>query len=350
MSRRPFRFLWITDPWDTLDHPNDTTLRLAEEALRLGHESHWCDLRTLTLKEGKIRLQAQRILAVHPAASSSGSGLPRSRDCFQLSSPTWQAPSEFDSVHYRTDPPVDLHYLHPLQLLALGLRSQGKTELVNPFEILTGRSEKWIALEVSPIAQVFPPSCVSALWAELDYFGRKHGRAVLKPLHQAQSKGIEKLEWGTPSKRAQARKKLAEATEQFQRPVLLQKYLKGIEKGEQRLWFLDGRLLTFVRKLPLQGDFRVDMDRGSRIVRSRLTAREKAAALKIGKFLKAHQIRLAAIDLIDGYATDFNFTSPGLLVPIENLLGKNYARPIIEALTHRAPSSRARASRRKTRA
>ena len=34
-KKRP-QLLWMTDPWETLDHPRDTSLRLVEEYLRMG--------------------------------------------------------------------------------------------------------------------------------------------------------------------------------------------------------------------------------------------------------------------------------------------------------------------------
>jgi hypothetical protein len=41
---------------------------------------------------------------------------------------------------------------------------------------------------------------------------------------------------------------------------------------------------------------------------------------------------MAAIDLIADQVTDFNFTSPGLLVQMESLLGRNLAQPIVKSL------------------
>jgi glutathione synthase/RimK-type ligase-like ATP-grasp enzyme len=113
---------------------------------------------------------------------------------------------------------------------------------------------------------------------------------------------------------------------------MLQRFLAGIRNGEQRLWFLDGKLLAAACKRPKAGEFKIDMDRGGTVATTKLSAREKKAALKIGKHLRARGIRLAAVDLIEGYVTDFNFTSPGLLVQMEALLGENLAKPVIRAL------------------
>lgn len=326
------RFLWVTDSWETLDHPRDTTLRLAQEALLLGHESHWCSYRSIRIEGGKCLLDARRIRQVGPS---------REPGDFQFVETRSASPAEFDSIHYRVDPPVDLSYLQPLQLLVTGLAASRRSgrrraELVNPADVLFLGNEK---LEPALLGALMPPMVVSSRWDDLARFGSEHGRTVLKPLHQAQSKGVELIDWGSPDRMMQmheARVKLESATEHFTRPILLQKFLDGIQtRGETRLWFLDGKLLAAIQKHPLENDFRVNVDRGSRLAPARLNRREKVAALRIGKHLRTRKIRLAAVDLIDGQITDFNFTSPGLIVQMEAITGKNLARAIISALARK---------------
>jgi glutathione synthase len=322
-------FLWITDPWSTLDHPLDTTLRLAQETLAQGHSSYWCDVRSIRAEGEKIRLDAAPIRAI---------GAKRRESDFKLGPLKSHAPTDFDQLHYRVDPPVDLAYLHPLQILLLGLPGRASGRLVNPGAVLLAANEK---IEAGPLA---PPSLASSEWEQLAKFGRAEKKTVLKPLHQAQSKGIELLDWLKDPKRAH--KLLAQATDEFTRPALLQRYLPGIAQGEQRLWFLDGQLLAFVRKLPLQGDFRVNLDQGSRVTRTKLSKSEQATAARIGRQLRTRGIRLAAVDLIENQVTDFNFTSPGLIVQMEAVLGEDLAGPLVRALARGAPRARSAEARR----
>ncbi|MCM2278707.1 MAG: hypothetical protein NDJ89_11590 [Oligoflexia bacterium] len=327
-ARKPFRFLWITDPWNTLDHERDTTLRLAGEALLLGHECYWCDIHGIRWENGAVLVSARRMRAT---ATS-------------LDVATEQPLSHFDSLQYRTDPPVDLGYLQPLQLLLAGSEAR-RLPLTNPAEVLMTANEK---LEAAFLGELMPPGIASSQWEPLALFGAREGLTVLKPLHLAQSRGVELLDWRDEPSRARARAALEKATEGFSRPVLLQRFLKGIEDGETRLWFLDGNLLAQVRKLPLPGDFRVNIDRGSRLVARPLRPAERKIASVIGRHLKRRGIRLAAVDLIEGYVTDFNFTSPGLLLQMERALDLNLARPIIEALAGKpADRSRRKAKRRR---
>ncbi|MGK5084643.1 hypothetical protein WDW37_15210 [Bdellovibrionota bacterium FG-1] len=324
-SATGFRFLWITDSWDSLDHAKDTTLRLAEESLKIGAESYWCSYRDLFWENGQTRILVHRFLKIGPT---------RTPDSFRFSAVRRMIVTDFDSIHYRTDPPIDLTYLHPLLLLTLGLKDGPKrgrrAEIVNPPEMLFGANEK---LEAALLGELMPKSIAASQWAPLETFGKKEGKTVLKPLHQAQSKGIELLHWKTRTEIAQTRACIEKATAGFTQPVLLQRYLSGISEGEKRLWYVDGKLLATIRKLPLPNDFRVNLDRGSRLAATDLTAKEKRIAMKIGKHLRGRGIRLAAVDLIDHQVTDLNFTSPGLIVQMEEILGRNLARVIVERLT-----------------
>ena len=326
-------FLWMTDPWQTLDHPQDTTLRLMEEACLEGFSQAWCDVKTIRFEEGRVVMDVRPVLSITRAtpAGSAPALLPGPLDpgSFRFAPAQVRAPEDFSQLHYRTDPPIDLAYLHPLQLLGLGLRGRTGHEVVNPLNVLFRHNEKF---EAATLPDLMPPSFVSSQWERLLSFGKSEGVTVLKPLHQAQSLGIELLDWRTSSTRDEAKAKLERATSQFNTPVLLQRYLPGIADGEVRLWFLDGKLLAYAKKLPPTGDFRVNMDGGSRLALHTLSEKEKTSVGKISGSLRAHRIRLTAVDLIEGFVTDFNFTSPGLITQMEALLGENLAKPIIRAL------------------
>jgi glutathione synthase len=320
VKKKKRSFLWITDPWNTLDHPKDTTLRLMQEGLERGHPQFWCDVKSLRMENDKTRLDASQLISVDSDRHVTSFEWAEIETCL---------PSDFHLIHYRTDPPVDLAYLHPLQCLALSLRGKKTTQVVNPIEVLCIANEK---LEAAALRDLMPTSIVSSQWERLREFGKKHQRTVLKPLHQAQSQGIELLDWRTEDGCHDANLKLDAATQHFQTPVILQVYLEGIAQGETRLWFLDGKLLAHAKKLPLSGDFRVNIDRGSQLKAMTLSRQEKLKVPKIAKHLRDRKIRLAAVDLIEGYITDFNFTSPGLITQMEAILKENLARSIIDAL------------------
>jgi len=315
------KWLWITDPWDTLDIPNDTSLRLLYAGFELGVEQSWCDVRSIRMEGPQILLDAKSCIEVGLFSES--------KQCTPDGSN-----GGFSKLFYRTDPPVDQSYLHPLQILRLGMKNSKNCELVNPFDVLVSSNEK---MEAFAVDGLMPPSIVSSQFAALFAFCQREKRSVLKPLHLAQSLGVELIDFTNAESTKKSQELIAQATQSFTRPVLIQKYLPGIIKdGETRLWFLDGTLLASARKCPLKNDFRVNMDQGSRLISRPLMSREKKTAAKIARHLKRSKIRLAAVDLIDGLITDFNFTSPGLIVQMESLLNQDLASKIVKRLhSHR---------------
>lgn len=316
--------LWITDPWPTLDHAKDTTLRFIEAADQLGISQAWCDVKSVRLETDRVMLDAARIRNVEPGRGETSFEFEPTRTLGAQ-----QFTQKFTDLHYRTDPPVDQAYLYPLLLLNLALRGTQRSRVVNPLSVLLSLNEK---MEASAIKSLMASSLVSSQWERLQAFGKTSGRTVLKPLNEAQSHGIELLDWRSREGCEDARNLLIQATRNFSIPVILQQFLEGISDGETRLWFLDGRLLTYVKKLPIQGDFRVNLDQGSPLALTELTRKEKTKAAQISKHLKQLKIRMAAVDLIEGYVTDFNFTSPGLIPQMEALLGENLAHSIVKAL------------------
>ncbi len=303
--------LWITDPWDTLDRGQDTTLRLGAEALNRGVPSYWSSPEQL--------LDAPR--GVLKVASFDSVG----------NAPEYQffpAP-HFHQIHYRVDPPVDDQYRKFLdRMLDQGVSA---TQILNPLTLITSQSEKlppFDLLDLAPTHRVIE----SSNDARSAYsFVRSMDSWVSKPMNLAQSMGVK--HWPKPHSEEAFLSILNLETENFNRPLLIEEYLPGIQTGEVRLWFAMGEFIGALKKYPLAGDFRVLIDQGSRIEAHLLLPNESSVATRVGASLKRQKIALAAVDLIDGKISDYNITSPGLLVQLERVHGNvNFAGKIVDLL------------------
>jgi glutathione synthase len=302
-----------------LDHSKDTTLRFAQEALYLGIENSWCNVRSIRLEGGQIKVDTRPILNI---------SYERKRDSFHFGRVRSVSLESFDKIHYRTDPPIDEAYLCPLQLIYSAVPNQ---EIINPFDVLLKKGEKF---EAFYLRGLMPPSVVSSQWEVLLRFGKKERQTVLKPLNEAESRGVHLLDWTSTGAIKKNQNLIKHTTKNYRQMVILQKYLPGIEEGEKRLWFLDGKLLGYIKKYPIKNDFKVNIDAGSAIGATELLKSEQQKVKAIAKHLRENRIRLAAVDLIDGFITDFNFTSPGLIVQMEELLKVNLAKRIIEVTSY----------------
>lgn len=227
----------------------------------------------------------------------------------------------YTQVHYRIDPPVDAHYTDPLKLLVLA-----QLPVVNSAATLLGQSEKLIAHSQAGLA---PPSVVVSTPGALKQARAKlplRGKSlVLKPLFTAQSIGVQRLEPGA-------------VEPDFNQPMLAQIFLPQITReGELRTWWADGQCVGALWKHPLQGDFRVLVDQGSALkLAPKIPPRIQAKFPAVRRLLKTHGIRLAAVDWIGAQISDFNFTSPGLLVQLQELARVPIAQRVISRLANRA--------------
>lgn len=284
----------------------------------MGARCFLAESRTLSLEKGKATARIAEVISIKSPISASE---------VERSAPKWQKIEAYDHFFYRTDPPVDLSYLLPLQILAsVDIGKSARKNRIHPSpHSLFFLNEKWAPARLGAL---FPESLVSAETTKLMEFIHRESKVVLKPLFQAQSKGVAVLEKSHPD----LEKILKTATEQGSIPVILQRYLPGILDGETRLWFVQGKLMAAVRKVPKKGESIIDMDAGGSLEVAKLTSAEKKATLQIGGLLREEKILWAAVDLIDGKITDFNHTSPGLLVAMEKLLNKNLARLALKPL------------------
>jgi glutathione synthase len=91
--------------------------------------------------------------------------------------------------------------------------------------------------------------------------------------------------------------------------------------------------------VPQQGEARSNMHAGGRPELSDLTAREREICAAIGPALKARDLIFVGIDVIGGYLTEINVTSPTGIREVKRFGGPDIAPLIWDAIERRrAPS------------
>lgn len=314
------RMLWITDPWSTLTHDQDTTLRLIQEAIGLGIQTFWSSSDLVLNTESPNTLNVFPCLA--PLSSSSAPS--EAINGIEIQ------PSTLHLIHYRVDPPVDFNYISLVDAI---LERDSSARIMSPPDILKFQSEKLPPKELSQytprLKAVYLPEDVAAAYAifKSDEF------MVTKPLNEAQSKGVKKTT--VPSNVSDFEKWIQIETQNFANPIVVQEFLPQVDEGEVRMWFAAGEFVAALKKFPKSGDFRVLIDEGSKVEAYTLTASEQLAADAVGQMLKKQGVMMAAIDLIGGKISDYNITSPGLLIQLEKVHGgKNFAKIVLEKIVN----------------
>jgi glutathione synthase len=314
MNSRP-KSLWILDPLEKLRIETDTSILLMNEALRQG----WavCSVPDFDIFRDNRGLRGPARRHERPITPAI-LGEPEITEDLDLES--------FDLVVIRKDPPFDETYLALLLLLS-GLR---RPLVVNRPGTLLRRNEK---LSIFLFPEYITSTLVTSSPARIREFVRAEGgTAVLKPLFSCSGRGVHLLRSGGDD----PAEVIAEATGGGVRPVMIQRYLAGVTAGETRVFLLEDRILSAIRKVPAPGSFKANFDSGARGEPHRLTPREREICFRVGNFCLREGIYLSALDLIDGCLSEFNITSPGLLVESNRVNRTAAQTEVIKLLADRA--------------
>ncbi len=304
--------LFVMDPIEQIDPYKDTTLVMMLAAAKRGHNVHCCRIEDLWL-DGSVANAT-----VWPTTVRRSMG-----DHYTLEPPINRPLDDFSIVFMRKDPPVDIDYIHATYLLD---RAPASTLVVNSPKALRGCNEKLFALE---FPELVPPTVVTSnIPRLLDFCDRQGGRMVLKPVDGRGGEGIFIVSRDDPNHRT-----ILETLTSFgRRRALAQRYLPEImESGDKRVIVVNGEPLGAVMRQPGTGDFRSNVHSGGKVAPCALDDHDRKIAATLGDQLRARGIVFAGLDVIGGYLTEINITSPTLIQEIAEFTGWHLEEEIIDA-------------------
>ena len=292
------------DPIQRINIKGDSTFALLLEAQKRGHTLSYYTPDRLALLQGRVFAQVEG-LAVRDTEG----------DHFTLSAPRRAELSEFDVVLLRQDPPFDLAYVTSTHLLE---RIHPKTFVVNDPASVRNAPEK---VMVTEFPQLMPATLITRDLAEIKAFRAEHGDIVMKPLYGHGGGAVfritrDDLNFGSLYD-------MFAAT--FREQWVVQAFLPNIKLGDKRIILVDGEYAGAVNRVPAADDLRSNMVRGGAPAATELTPRERDICATIGPTLKERGLLLVGIDVIDGWLTEINVTSPTGIRAIRNLGGADIA-------------------------
>jgi glutathione synthase len=186
-------------------------------------------------------------------------------------------------------------------------------------------------LFVTHFPDLMPETLVTADRREIARFRAKHGDIILKPLFGNGGAGVFHLRPDDPNINA-----LIEMfTERSREPLVVQRYVPAVREGDKRIILVDGEALGAVNRVPAAGEARSNMHVGGRPEKTVLTAREQEICAAIGPELKKRGMIFVGIDVIGGYLTEINVTSPTGLQEITRFDGVKLEERIWDAIEER---------------
>ena len=315
----PVKFAFIIDPIQRLDPGHDTSVALMEAAQGLGHEVWIVQAAQLGVADGKAFAPLERV-HLTPVKLHDGRWLAAS-EWFTLGDRVLMPLEAMDAVFMRTDPPVTVPYLYATYLL--DYIDPIKTLVVNAPRGIRAANEKMYALQFS---EAIPETIVSQDKQVIRQFVDRKGVAVLKPLGGKAGEGILILEAGDRNMNS-----LIEiSTYQGQVPVMVQTYLPEAKEGDKRIILLNGEPIGAVNRIPTGNEFRGNMAVGGRVAQTTITDREYAICTQLAPTLQRDGLFFVGIDIIGGYLTEVNVTSPTGIREIDRLDNIQLGHQVIE--------------------
>ena len=285
----PLRIAVQMDHVATVSIAGDTTFALSLEAQRRGHELFHYTPDKLSLRDGKATAWAEPMQVRDVRGDHYSLGEQQRLDL-----------TEVDVVLLRQDPPFDMNYITTTHILE---RIHPKTLVVNDPAWVRNSPEK---IFVTEFPDLMPETLITKDPREVAAFRKEFGDIIVKPLYGNGGAGIFHL--------AEADRNLASLLEMFgqmfREPYIVQRYLKDVRKGDKRIILIDGEPVGAINRVPSETDSRSNMHVGGRAEATELTNREHEICARIGPALRERGFLLVGIDVIGGFLTEINVTSP----------------------------------------
>ncbi|MEO1068412.1 MAG: glutathione synthase [Cyanobacteria bacterium J06638_6] len=302
------KFAFIIDPIHRLDPGHDTSVAMMEAAQARGHEVWITAANALSVVEAKA-LALMQPVQLTPVELVEGLWQ-AANPWFEIGELVQRPLEEMDAVFMRTDPPVTVPYLYATYIL--DYVDPAKTRVVNAPQGLRAANEKMYALQFT---EAIPETIVSQSKAVIRETVERWGTAVLKPLGGKAGEGILFLQAGDRNLNSM----VEISTRQGQEPVMVQTYLPAAKDGDKRIILLDGVPIGAVNRIPTGSEFRGNMAVGGRVAKADITDRELDICRQLAPTLRRDGLYFVGIDIIGGYLTEVNVTSPTGIREIDRL-------------------------------
>src|SRR6202049_58926 len=288
------------DPIERINIRGDSTFALLLEAQKRGHGLSYYTPDQMSLR-GEELVAPVQILSVRDQPG----------DLCPLADPRREPLAAFDVILLRQDPPFDLAYITSTHFLE---RLHPKTLVVNDPVGVRNAPEK---LFVMNFPKLMPPTLISRDLDEINAFRDQHGAVVMKPLHGHGGAAVfrvmpQDMNFGSLYD-------MFSVT--FRQPWVIQRFLAEVKHGDKRIILVNGEFAGAVNRVPAADDLRSNMVRGGAAQATDLTPREREICARLGPALRERGLLFTASDVIDGYLTEINVTSPTGIRAIARLGG-----------------------------
>lgn len=299
------------DPIARINIRGDSTFALLLEAQKRGHAISYYTPEQLSLRGQDV------VATVQPLTVRD-----QDSDHFTLGEAQRVSLESFDVVLLRQDPPFDLAYITTTHFLE---RVHPKTLVVNNPASVRDAPEKIFVMQ---FVDLMPPTLISRNKDEINAFRAEHGDVVMKPLYGHGGAAVFRITQNDMN--FGSLYDMFSVT--FREPWVIQRFLPEVKNGDKRILLVDGEFAGAVNRVPAVDDLRSNMVRGGAAKATELSPREQEICARLGPALRERGLLFVGIDVIDGYLTEINVTSPTGIRAVARLGGPDVAAKIWDVI------------------
>ena len=285
-----------------LNLKTDTSIFLAKEAQKKNYKIFYYDPKNLSVINSKVIALGFFIKFDY-----------KEKNFFKILSKQKLDLLKCKFILIRQDPPFNIEYISSTYILDI---IKDKVKIINNPTSVRNVSEKFYSIKYQ---KFMPKTLFSQNIDEIKKFFKSHKKVILKPVNSFSGNNIYLL--------SKFNLRLIKQIIQKHNYIMCQKFLPRIDKGDKRVFIINGKVCGAISRIPKKGSFLSNLSKGAKPINASLTTVEKKISKIIAQDLKKDNIFFAGIDFIDQKLNgDINVTSPTGLKTLYDLSKINLAK------------------------
>jgi len=317
-----FSIAVLMDPIQSINIRKDSTFAMLLAAKRRGWRVDFLEQSDLHLRDGRLFGSCRQIDVIDDPDR-----------WFELAEPEEKPLGEEEAIFMRKDPPFDMEYVYTTYLLERAEREGAL--VVNRPQSLRDANEK---LFTAWFPDCCPPTLVTRDALQIRHFARSHGTIVLKPLDGMGGASVFRVEASDPNFSVV----IETLTQHGGRFAMAQRYVPDvIETGDKRILMIEGKPVPYaLARIPAAGETRGNLAAGAQGIGVELNDRDRWICERVGPELRRRGLIFVGLDVIGGYLTEINVTSPTCIRELDSQFGLDIAGELMDAVEARCERTR----------
>ncbi len=293
-------FVFLMDPLEKVIFQKDSTFILMMGAHAKGHKVFYLPSGGMSKLNDSFRFHVKEVI---PQLDEDAP--------FKIVKDIVLTEKDIQALFIRTDPPFNEEYL--LNTWMISLLPSSIVVMNSGHGIRTVNEKIW----GSQFIECIPPTLIGRNRNDMIEFIHTHKEVIVKPTDGFGGAGVFKLNQDDTNVFVT----LETLSQQWQKDIILQKYIVDAQKGDKRILLLDGEPLGAVLRVHSKGDHRNNFYAGGHEERVEITKRDLEIIAIIKPKLKELGLSFVGIDILGDYLVEINVTSPTCLQEMNRLYG-----------------------------